>query len=177
MGLDLINWVIYDLEIYCSALFFPVYSVKNSYRIYKFSNYLLRPSFYVNYSSNIDNNNNNLDKDLTKIIGGGYTSYKNVLALGYLIELLNNKPLLIKKLSNYISNLENDKTFTLLPIIRWINEDTGLSNSITVSESIKISKLVDKELLADKISDSMRKSLYRYKVNQSNSELILMYRV
>jgi len=123
------------------------------------------------------NDNSKLNKDLRKIIGGGYTSYKNIISIGYINELLNNKQLLINRISNYLDSLENDNTYTLLPVIRWINDDTGLSNSITVSESLKINKFVDNLLLAKKIADAMRKAFFRYKVNQSNSELILMNRV
>jgi len=123
------------------------------------------------------NDNSKLNKDLRKIIGGGYTSYKNIISIGYINELLNNKQLLINRISNYLDSLETDNTYTLLPVIRWINDDTGLSNSITVSESLKINKFVDNLLLAKKIADAMRKAFFRYKVNQSNSELILMNRV
>jgi len=123
------------------------------------------------------NDNSKLNKDLRKIIGGGYTSYKNIISIGYINELLNNNQLLINRISNYLDSLETDNTYTLLPVIRWINDDTGLSNSITVSESLKINKFVDNLLLAKKIADAMRKAFFRYNVNQSNSELILMNRV
>jgi len=130
-----------------------------------------------NHDLNSLNDNSKLNKDLRKIIGGGYTSYKNIISIGYINELLNNKQLLINRISNYLDSLETDNTYTLLPVIRWINDDTGLSNSITVSESLKINKFVDNLLLAKKIADAMRKAFFRYKVNQSNSELILMNRV
>jgi len=123
------------------------------------------------------NDNSKLNKDLKKIIGGGYLSYKNIESLGFVNDLLENRPLLIKKLERYLENLENNKTFTLLPVIRWINPETGLSNSITVSESLKITKFVDNLLLAENIYKAMIKSVYKYNVIQNNSEIVLMNRV
>jgi len=131
----------------------------------------------VNYELDSNFENSSMNKDLTKIIGGGYTSYKNIEPIGFINDLLNNKKLLIKKISNYLATLEIDKTYTILPIIRWINDDTGLSNSITVSESLKINKLVDKELLANIIYKDLLKSAYKYNVINNNSEFMLMNRV
>ena len=124
-----------------------------------------------------ENSKTKLNKDLRKIIGGGYLSYKNIESIGFVNDLLENKPIFIKKLENYLDNLETNKTYTLLPVIRWINDETGFSNSITVSNSLKINKFVDKVLLAENISKSMRKSLHKYNLIQNNSEIVLMNRV
>jgi len=118
-----------------------------------------------------------LNKELTKFIGGGYMSYKNVVTLGYLIELIDNKPLFVNKLINYLANLDDNKTYTLLPVIRWIDEDTGLTQSISITESIKLTKFVDIDLIYEKINDYIIKAMYRYQVNNSNIELVLMNRV
>jgi len=130
----------------------------------------------VNYELDSNFENSSMNNDLSKIIGGGYLSYKNIESIGFVIDLLDNKPDLIKKLDKYLDILDINKTYTVLPVIRWINDDTGLSNSITVYESLKINKFVNKNLLAEKFSDAMRKALYRYNVIQNNSEFILMYR-
>jgi len=124
-----------------------------------------------------ENSKTKLNKDLRKIIGGGYLSYNNIESIGFVNDLLDNKPIFIKKLDKYLDNLETNKTYTLLPVIRWINDDTGFSNSITVSNSLKIHKFVDKVLLAENISKSMRKSLHKYNLIQNNSEIVLMNRV
>jgi len=143
-----------------------------------FNSYLIRySSFNHHIKDNSEISKNILNKDLSKFIGGGYTSYKNIEPIGFINDLLNNKKLLIKKISNYLATLEIDKTYTILPIIRWINDDTGLSNSITVSESLKINKLVDKELLANIFYKDMLKSAYKYNVINNNSEFMLMNRV
>jgi len=124
-----------------------------------------------------ENSKTKLNNDLRKIIHGGYLSYKNIESIGFVNDLLENKPIFIKKLENYLDNLETNKTYTLLPVIRWINDETGFSNSITVSNSLKINKFVDKVLLAENISKSMRKSLHKYNLIQNNSEIVLMNRV
>jgi len=131
-------------------------------------------------SSNYSNSaisNTKLNNDLYKFIGGGYMSYKNVVTLGYLIELIDNKPLFVNKLINYLANLDDNKTYTLLPVIRWIDEDTGLTQSISITESIKLTKFVDIDLIYEKINDYIIKAMYRYQVNNSNIELVLMNRV
>jgi len=56
-------------------------------------------------------------------------------------------------------------------------KDIELSNSITLFDSIEITKFVDNELLAEKLYEAMVKSFYKYNVNQSNSELVLISRV
>ena len=147
---------------------FPDYYNSN---IKSFSNF----SHNSDINSNLDISKINLNKDLRKIIGGGYTSYKNVTSLGFVIDLLENRPIMLNNLLKYLSNLDINKTYTLLPVIRWI-DDTGLTKSITISDSMKITKLVDSDLLADKLYISMNKALYRYEVIQNNSELILMNR-
>ena len=177
LGSDVFHYVIHDLDnFYCALLLFnvkPSLIINDVFNL----NMKLISSVAHNHDLNSLNDNSKLNKDLRKIIGGGYTSYKNIISIGYINELLNNKQLLINRISNYLDSLETDNTYTLLPVIRWINDDTGLSNSITVSESLKINKFVDNLLLAKKIADAMRKAFFRYKVNQSNSELILMNRV
>jgi len=177
LGFDLGIFVFGDLDIvtyphYLTLLpIFPVNKFKNIYNL-KFMS-----TKTVNYDLDSKFENSSMNNDLSKIIGGGYTSYKNIEPIGFINDLLNNKKLLIKKISNYLATLEIDKTYTILPIIRWINDDTGLSNSITVSESLKINKLVDKELLANIIYKDLLKSAYKYNVINNNSEFMLMNRV
>jgi len=156
-------------------------TILTNFNIFYFSTLSLRstinrPLNRFNYSIST-NTNYKLNKDLRKFIGGGYSSYKNVISLGFLNDLLDNKPLFLKKLFNYLANLENNKCFTLLPVIRWIDDDTGFSQSITISHSIKITKFVDIDLLAERLTDSMIKAMNRYEVNNCNSELVLMNRV
>jgi len=90
---------------------FPDYYNSN---IKSFSNF----SHNSDINSNLDISKINLNKDLRKIIGGGYTSYKNVTSLGFVIDLLENRPIMLNNLLKYLSNLDINKTYTLLPVIR-----------------------------------------------------------
>jgi len=177
LGFDLGIFVFGDLDIvtyphYLTLL--PIFAVNNFKNIY---NLKFMSTKTVNYDLDSKFENSSMNNDLSKIIGGGYLSYKNIESIGFVNDLLDNKPIFIKKLDKYLDNLETNKTYTLLPVIRWINDDTGFSNSITVSNSLKIHKFVDKVLLAENISKSMRKSLHKYNLIQNNSEIVLMNRV
>jgi len=179
LGSDVFHFVTHDLDnLYCAFLLIHVKPRLIINDVYNFNIKLI--SSYSNpshFNSINETSNPILNKDLSKIIGGGYLSYKNIDSIGFINDLLENKKLLIKKISNYLATLEIDKTYTILPVIRWINDDTGLSNSITVSESLKINKLVDKELLANIFYKDMLKSAYKYNVINNNSEFMLMNRV
>jgi len=129
------------------------------------------------YYSNSANTINNFNKELSKLTGGGYMSYKNVLSLGFLIELMDNYPLLLKQIENFTSNLEDNKTYTLLPVVRWIDDDKGLTQSITISESFKINKFVNINILAKNFQDAMYSANNKYSVGNFNAEFVLMYRV
>ena len=185
LGLDLHKYLSDDIVNINLALLFPVFPI-NFYS--SWSKSMLTNTFYLKKmhrgitvnSSNYSNSaisNTKLNNDLYKFIGGGYMSYKNFVTLGYLIELIDNKPIFVNKLINYLANLEDNKTYTLLPVIRWIDEDTGLTRSISITESLKITKFVDIDLIYEKLNEYIIKAMYRYQVNNSNIELVLMNRV
>ena len=174
LGFDLISLMYLDISSFYVALLFPIsYSNDYSMNFISVRNFSINKVIFQNKKRSV----NNLNNDLDKFIGGGYTSYKNVISLGFLIELLENKPIFVNKLRNYLENLDDQKTYTFLPVFRWIDDITGFSRSITIADSMKLNKFVDIDLLADKLSDYIIKALYRYDVNNYNTELILMNRV
>ena len=128
-----------------------------------------------NYNSDISNKI--LKKDLKNMIGSGYFAYKNIFSVGYVIELIDNKTFFMNKLRLYLENFDDQKTYSVLPVIRWIDDISGVSRSITINESMKITKFVDINILLENLSDSIINSMYRYEVNNCNSELVLMNRV
>jgi len=154
----------FSQDIIISYFFVPLFS------------HIRRPLNRFNYSKSA-NTINKFNKDLTKLTGGGYMSYNNVLSLGFLIELIDNYPLLLKKIENFTSNLEDNKTYTLLPVVRWIDDDTGFTQSITISDSFKINKFVNINILAKNFQDAMYSANNKYSVGNFNAEFVLMYRV
>jgi len=176
---DLLKFIPEDLDIFNSALLFNFLPLNSIVRDYNCYNLYWRRKFSINHV-NLDiheNYNQKMNKDLSKFIGGGYTSYKNVNSLGFLIELLENKNIFVNNLTNYLENLEDNKTYTLLPVVRWIDDVTGLTRSISISESFKVTKFVDIDLIYEKLNDYIIKALYRYDLINSNIELVLMNRV
>jgi len=176
---DLLKFIPEDLDIFNSTLFFNFLPLTSIVRDYNCYNLYWRRKFSINHV-NLDiheNYNQKMNNDLSKFIGGGYTSYKNVYSLGFLIELLENKNIFVNNLTNYLENLEDNKTYTLLPVVRWIDDITGLTRSISISESFKVTKFVDIDLIYEKLNDYIIKALYRYDLINSNIELVLMNRV
>jgi len=100
-------------------MIFPI-NLMNDYRVYKSSCLNMNRNFAV-YSPILDNSkisNNILKKDLKKTTGTGYYAYNNVYSLGYLIELIDNKNFFVNNLRKYLENLEDNKTYSVLPVIR-----------------------------------------------------------
>ena len=178
---DLYHVFYYDIFNPCLFISFDLNSYFSqdiiiSYFFVPLFSHIRRPLNRFNYSKSA-NTINKFNKDLTKLTGGGYMSYKNVLSLGFLIELIDNYPLLLKKIENFTSNLEDNKTYTLLPVVRWIDDDTGFTQSITISDSFKINKFVNINILAKNFQDAMNSANNKYSVGNFNAEFVLMYRV
>ena len=182
-GLEIFNLLMYDALNVNYALLFPIgpFMKFNNLRKDNYFNSYLKLIRYSSFNHHIKDNSDIykkiLNKDLKNMIGSGYYAYKNIFSLGYLIELIDNKTLFVNKLRIYLENLDDNKTYSLLPVIRWIDHDSGVSRSITINDSIKITKLVDINILLENLYNSMIKSLYKYDVNNSNSEFVLMNRV
>jgi len=118
LGFEIVSDVTahFDIFIYPVCLFiFPVKLVNNDLM---YSKVKLFSTVSDNSEINYKEDKMKLNKDLRKIIGGGYTSYKNVSSLGFVIDLLENRPIMLNNLLNYLSNLDINKTYTLLPVIR-----------------------------------------------------------
>jgi len=117
LGFDFIFYLSHDILYINMALLIPCTPfLSPSSRLSLNLNHALTVNYSKNYNSEISNPK--LNKDLYKIIGGGFMSYKNVDTLGNLNELLDNYPLLNKNIENYLANLEDNKTYTLLPVVR-----------------------------------------------------------
>ena len=182
-GLENSKLLMYEALNINSALLFPSLPFMKTNFIRKqniFNSYLKlirHMSILPNSNDFSDISNKILKKDLKNMIGSGYFAYKNIFSVGYLIELIDNKTFFMNKLRLYLENFDDQKTYSVLPVIRWIDDISGVSRSITINESMKITKFVDINILLENLSDSIINSMYRYEVNNCNSELVLMNRV
>jgi len=124
IALDIVYWVTGDFDIFIFPLFsllIPV-KLKNDYRLYNsyFFDLNMTRKFSVYYTKLYNSNISNkiLKKDLKKTTGTGYYAYNNIYSLGYLIELIDNKNFFVNNLSKYLETLEDQKTYSVLPVIR-----------------------------------------------------------
>jgi len=121
-GFENFKLLMYEAININSALLTPLvpfmkmnYLRKNIY----LNSYLIRYSSFIhNSKNNTEISNNFMKKDLKNMLGSGYYAYNNIFSLGYLIELIDNKTLFVNKLTIYLENLEDNKTYSLLPVIR-----------------------------------------------------------
>ena len=116
-------------------------------------------------------------KGIKKVVLGGYMSYKNISSLGSLEELISDRDLLIEKLKEYLSNLDDNKVYTLLSVIRWIDDETGNSKGITTGLSLKITKNTDIKLLEKKFMLEIISNKMKYGISEYDCELLLLNRV
>jgi hypothetical protein len=141
----------------------------------------IKDNININININIKDTNNNKDTKLKlklrQLIGGaGYTSYKNLFDVGNIEELLENSDLLLEKIQNFLSSLNESKTYTVLSVVRWSNYETGFTTGVTMGKSFKITRENSGKILVKKIRNEIIGVLSRYGIESSESELVLMYR-
>lgn len=123
-GLENSNLLMYEALNINYALLLPIgpFMKFNNLRKDNYFNSYLKLIRYSSFNHHIKDNsdiyNKILNKDLKNMIGSGYYAYKNIFSLGYLIELIDNKTLFVNKLTIYLENLDDNKTYSLLPVIR-----------------------------------------------------------
>jgi hypothetical protein len=82
--------------------------------------------------------NINADKIKRHLFGTGYKSYTNILNLGNIEELIGNDSGLLKdQIKIFLDKLENNKTYSVLSVVRW-SDSSGVSSGVTTNDSIKI---------------------------------------
>jgi hypothetical protein len=116
-------------------------------------------------------------KELIKKLFGatGYLSYKGFIALGYVDSLLENDSLLVNNLIPFLSSLKEDKVYTVLSVIRWINEN-GETQGLTMENSTKITCKNSPVILACRLHLDLNSVFTKYTLEVSDCELVLMYR-
>ena len=118
-----------------------------------------------------------------KVYGGGILGYSDIKFFGNVsqfIELAGLEYLqfidnLENKLNEYLNEIPENVVFSLLPVLRWqyIN---GEHNSLSISESIKITRDTDRILLAKRILLNISETLRIYELQGLDIELIMMGR-
>jgi hypothetical protein len=53
--------------------------------------------------------------------------------------VLNDRGDFIKIIERFIDNLESNVIYNAIPIIKWLNEDNGNQNSLSICKSFKLS--------------------------------------
>jgi len=167
------------------------YSIKNK----KIHNFNVFYSQVRNFSTlnNNNNNNNSLNDDnnsLEKAIAiknfkknykGGYLGYNQVHHFGNareFAEILEKGYSLDKlelKLHGYLNEIPEDVIYSVLPVLRW-EYSNGDYKSISITQSIKISRGTSRKLLAKKICFCIKDAISIYDIQSNDIDLFMMSR-
>lgn len=91
------------------------------------------------------------------------------------IKKLENMDNLISKLKEYVIGIPENVTFSILPVLRW-ESSKGSSNSRSISDSIKVIRNINLNLLAEKLMSDIKDNILEYNLRDENSELFIMGR-
>jgi hypothetical protein len=114
-------------------------------------------------------------KRMSKTIDQGYRGYKNIYLLGSMLELFDSS-VLTSKLDMFRSSLEEDKIYTVLLLVKYIDEESGDTGSITEGQSLKICKTSSLNVWSLKITLGLNNLIQRYGIEKGDSEVILLWR-
>lgn len=82
---------------------------------------------------------------------------------------------LISNLQDYVNEIPENITYSVLPVLRW-QIFSGSYRSLSITESIKITRNINLNLLAKKILWDIQKTLRDYRLRDADLELYLMSR-
>ena len=121
---------------------------------------------------------NKLEKSILKnLIGGvGFKSYQNLFALGNLLELLNDRDLLVEMLGRFLSSLSNDCAHTGLFVLRWNDDESGFGKGVTIGQSLEVTTKNSPNILASKVQILLEEVFKKYNIESGDCELIVMHR-
>ena len=122
-------------------------------------------------------------KILKKAYGGGYLGYTKIHNFGNVsqfvdindLKILQNKEILITKLKEYVIEIPENVTYSVLPVLRW-ESSKGYFSSLTVSNSIKIIRNINIDLLSEKIIYDIFETLREYSLRDQDLKLFIMGR-
>ena len=121
-------------------------------------------------------------KEFKKAYGGGYLGYNHIHNFGnvsqfyqfstHLLHFIDN---LILKLKDYVNEIPENVTYSVLPVLRW-QYSNGEYRSLTITSSIKINREIYLNLLAEKLLWDISETLIKYDLRDADLELFLMGR-
>jgi len=124
-------------------------------------------------------------KDFKKIYGGGYLGYTHVYNLGNVSQLSVEGSQILSEikggvkfehnLKSYLNEISENVVYSVLPVLKW-QYATGEYQSLSISNSIKITRDTDRSLLAERIITDVRETLLVYELRDTDIELLLMSR-
>lgn len=79
------------------------------------------------------------------------------------------------KLKDYVNIIPETETYSILPVLRWEYSEKEY-RSLSISESVKITKNISIKLLAEQISHDIKDMLREYSLRDADLELIIMGR-
>lgn len=123
-------------------------------------------------------------KEFKKSYSDGYLGYTDIYSFGNISTFFNvddsfSRDVYIESLESdfktYLKGMPENTTYSILPIIRWQLVEGGYK-SITISESIKITRFTNCSLLAERVFYSLQKALIVYETNGIAIDLVLLSR-
>lgn len=121
-------------------------------------------------------------KDFKKAYGGGYLGYTHIHDFGNVTQFYSSSEhflhfidKLILKLKEYINEIPENIIYSILPVLRWQFAD-GEYRSLTITESIKITRNISLKLLAEKLLWDIGETLLNYDLKDADLELFMMGR-
>jgi uncharacterized FlgJ-related protein len=79
------------------------------------------------------------------------------------------------KINDYLNNISENLTYSILPILRYKFPKEGYK-SITISKSIKVTKYTSRKLLASEILDNLIRSIQVYDLEGIDINLFVLDR-
>jgi hypothetical protein len=122
-------------------------------------------------------------REFKKIYGGGVLGYSDIYSFGnstqftglagseYLDYTLN----LENKLKEYLNEIPESVVYSVIPVLRW-QYTTGEYKSLSISNSIKITRDTNRNLLAKRIIFDITNTLFLYDLQGLDIELLIMGR-
>jgi hypothetical protein len=119
-------------------------------------------------------------RDLKKAYGGGYLGYTKIHNFGNISQFVELQELgypeglkfLSIKLKGYAIEIPENVTFSILAVLRW-ESSNGNYNSLTISDSIKITRGINTDLLAEKFISDIKEVLLEYSLRDEDLDLFI----